>query len=227
MQQKLCSRGSASFLLERNATAPGDLLAFRCPRCSGRERFGSLASLRAHLERRHSYRPPDTGGFSITGKLPDPLTAATLWHDMSLPARRGQQSPSRPPHARSLSDSRDGGYLQAYGCSARRRTQSVGVGTQGCEGEEEGEVGGPGEDDEDEEEEEDGEEDDEEEEEGDRCQAEEKNRSMDAGRLNHLNFLFAPPLAHLHPPADLDLLGEFAEHSGICCINCKHADQQL
>ncbi|KAE8280957.1 hypothetical protein D5F01_LYC21529 [Larimichthys crocea] len=58
-----------------------------------RERFRSLASLRAHLEYRHSYRSPDviTGGFSITGKLPDPLTAAIPWHDMSLPTRRGQQ----------------------------------------------------------------------------------------------------------------------------------------
>ncbi|KAK1905253.1 Sulfotransferase 6B1 [Dissostichus eleginoides] len=72
MQQKLCSREQ--------------------------ERFRSLASLRAHLEYRHSYCSPDvtSGGFSITGKLPDPLTAAIPWHDMSLPTRRGQQ---RPPHS--------------------------------------------------------------------------------------------------------------------------------
>uniref|UniRef100_A0A3Q0RYJ9 Zinc finger protein 365 n=1 Tax=Amphilophus citrinellus TaxID=61819 RepID=A0A3Q0RYJ9_AMPCI len=86
MQQKLCSRGSGSFLLERNGQACGAIvdsvtpcdLPFRCPRCGEQERFRSLASLRAHLEYRHSYRSPDmiTGGFSITGKLPDPLTAA-------------------------------------------------------------------------------------------------------------------------------------------------------
>uniref|UniRef100_A0A3B5B0K3 Zinc finger protein 365 n=1 Tax=Stegastes partitus TaxID=144197 RepID=A0A3B5B0K3_9TELE len=85
MQQKLCSRGSGSFLLERNGQACGAVsdsvascdLPFRCPRCGEQERFRSLASLRAHLEYRHSYRSPDviTGGFSITGKLPDPLTA--------------------------------------------------------------------------------------------------------------------------------------------------------
>lgn len=139
MQQKLCSRGSGSFHLERNGQACGAVvdsvascsLPFRCPRCSEQERFHSLASLRAHLEYRHSYRSPDltSGGFSITGKLPDPLTAAIPWQDMSLPTRRGQQGAVRPPHVRSLSDSRDSGYLQAYS-SVRRRTQSVGVGTQ-------------------------------------------------------------------------------------------------
>ncbi|XP_017290992.1 protein ZNF365 isoform X2 [Kryptolebias marmoratus] len=165
MQQKLCSRGSSSFLLERNGQACGAIadsvascdLPFRCPRCGEQERFHSLASLRTHLEYRHSYRSPDvtSGGFSITGKLPDPLTAAIPWQDMSLPTRRGQQSAFRPPHVRSLSDSRDSGYLQSYG-SVRRRTQSVGVGTQAEEEEEEG-----GEEDEDtgeEEEDEDGEE---------------------------------------------------------------------
>lgn len=215
MQQKLCSRGSASFLLERNARAPCDLLPFRCPRCGGHDRFGSLSSLRAHLERRHSYRSPDTGGFSITGKLPDPLTAAIPWHDMSLPARRGQPSPGRPPHARSLSDSRDGGYLQAYGCSARRRTQSVGVGTQVGEGEEqEEEERGGAEEDHEEEEKKKKEEEEMENKDGVGGQAEEKNRSMEAGHLN-VNVLFAPPPAHLRPSADLDLLGEFAEHYGI------------
>ncbi|KAM9344719.1 protein ZNF365 [Symphorus nematophorus] len=148
MQQKLCSRGSGSFLLERNGQACGAVtvtscdLPFRCPRCGEQERFRSLASLRAHLEYRHSYRSPDvvTGGFSITGKLPDPLTAAIPWHDMSLPTRRGQQSAGRPPHARSLSDSRDSSYLHSYS-SVRRRTQSVGVGTQ-AEEEEDEEDGG-------------------------------------------------------------------------------------
>ncbi|KAI4788807.1 hypothetical protein KUCAC02_035620 [Chaenocephalus aceratus] len=98
MQQKLCSRGSGSFLSERNGQACGaspSSLPFRCPRCGEQERFRSLASLRAHLEYRHSYCSPDvtSGGFSITGKLPDPLTASIPWHDMSLPTRRGQQRP--------------------------------------------------------------------------------------------------------------------------------------
>ncbi|XP_055358792.1 protein ZNF365 isoform X4 [Betta splendens] len=143
MQQKLCSRGPGSFLLERNSQACGAVtscdLPFRCPRCGDQERFCSLASLRAHLEFRHAYRSPDvtTGSFSITGKLPDPLTASIPWHDMSLPTRRGQQSTGRLLHARSLSDSRDSEYLHSYS-SARRRTQSVGVGTQAEEEDEAG-----------------------------------------------------------------------------------------
>ncbi|KAM6916698.1 protein ZNF365 [Xenentodon cancila] len=146
MQQKLCSRSSGCFLLERNGQACGAVsdsvascdLPFRCPRCGDQERFRSLASLRAHLEYRHSYHSPDVtpGGFSITGKLPDPMTAAIPWHDMSLPTRRGQKSGARPPHIRSLSDSRDSGFLPSYG-SARRRTQSVGVGTHAGDEEEE------------------------------------------------------------------------------------------
>ncbi|XP_040905524.1 protein ZNF365 isoform X2 [Toxotes jaculatrix] len=215
MQQKLCSRGSGSFLLERNGQACGAGtdsitscdLPFRCPRCGEQERFRSLASLRAHLEYRHSYRSPDviTGGFSITGKLPDPLTAAIPWHDMSLPTRRGQQSAGRPPHARSLSDSRDSGYLHSYS-SVRRRTQSVGVGTQAEEEEEE----------EDEEEgvtededvgEEDEEEDNGEERDGGRNGEDIKTstKKSDAGHhhLNHYHFPF-PPLAPLDPPPDPD-----------------------
>uniref|UniRef100_A0A3B3IDM9 FBX41/ZN365 C2H2-type zinc finger domain-containing protein n=1 Tax=Oryzias latipes TaxID=8090 RepID=A0A3B3IDM9_ORYLA len=146
MQQKLCSRSASSFLLEKNVQACSAVpeavssckLPFRCPRCGEQERFCSLASLRAHLEYRHSYRSPDvtSGSFSITGKLPDPLTAAIPWHEMSLPTRRGQQSTGRAPHVRSLSDSRDSGYFHSYS-SARRRTQSVGVGTQEEEDEEE------------------------------------------------------------------------------------------
>ncbi|XP_071775433.2 protein ZNF365 [Centroberyx gerrardi] len=150
MQQKLCSRGSGSFLLERNGQACGAVsepaaaasssLPFRCPRCGEQERFRSLASLRAHLEYRHSYRSPDViaGSFSITGKPPDPAAAAFPWHDMSLPTRRGQHSGGRALHVRSLSDCRDSGFLHSYG-SARRRTQSVGVGTQAEEEEEEDE----------------------------------------------------------------------------------------
>ncbi|KAM9847756.1 protein ZNF365 [Aulostomus maculatus] len=164
MQQKFCSRGSGSFLLERSSQACGAVtdsviscdLPFRCPRCGEQERFRSLSSLRAHLEYRHSYRSPDviSGGFSITGKPPDPLTAAIPWHDMSLPTRRGQQSSGRPPHVRSLSDSRDSSFLHSYS-SVRRRTQSVGVGTQAEEDEEYGtgdeDVGDEDEEDEDEE----------------------------------------------------------------------------
>lgn len=141
MQQKFCSRGSGSFLLDRDSQACGAVAdpitscdrPFRCPRCGEQERFGSLASLRTHLEYRHSYRSPDliTSGFSITGKLPDPLIAAIPWHEMSLPTRRGQQqSTGRPPHVRSLSDSRDSSFLLHCYSSVRRRTQSVGVGTQ-------------------------------------------------------------------------------------------------
>uniref|UniRef100_A0A3P9LB51 Zinc finger protein 365 n=1 Tax=Oryzias latipes TaxID=8090 RepID=A0A3P9LB51_ORYLA len=140
MQQKLCSRSASSFLLEKNVQACGAVpeavssckLPFRCPRCGEQERFCSLASLRAHLEYRHSYRSPDvtSGSFSITGKLPDPLTAAIPWHEMSLPTRRGQQSTGRAPHVRSLSDSRDSGPfsgLQAAAASAavRRRLASM------------------------------------------------------------------------------------------------------
>ncbi|XP_034538218.1 protein ZNF365 [Notolabrus celidotus] len=208
MQQKLCSRGSGSFLLERNGQACGAVsitscdLPFRCPRCGEQERFGSLASLRAHLEYRHSYRSPDltTGGFSITGKLPDPLTAAIPWYDMSLPTRRGQQSTGRPPHARSLSDSRDSGYLHSYS-SVRRRTQSVGVGTQADEEEEEEEEEGGYEDEdvgEEEDEDNEGEDRDGSKTEEDVRMCEKKTESC----LHHLNHLHLPLLspAALCPP---------------------------
>lgn len=213
MQQKLCSRGSGSLLLERNGQACGAVTVtscdfpFRCPRCGEQERFCSLASLRAHLEYRHSYRSPDTGGFSITGKLPDPLTAAIPWYDMSLPTRRGQQSPARPPHVRSLSDSRDSGCIQSYS-SVRRRTQSVGVGTQAeVDDDDEEEEGGSEEEDAGEEEEECGE--------GGRGRNEEdikmpKRQSHAVHQLNHHHLLFPPP-APLGPPVDpdLDLVGAF------------------
>ncbi|XP_054655363.1 protein ZNF365 isoform X2 [Dunckerocampus dactyliophorus] len=139
MQQKLCS---GSFHSERgcNEPLPSCDLPFRCPRCGEQERFHSMDALHAHLEYRHSYRSPDEvggGGFSITGKLPpDSLSAAASWQDMSLPTCRGQQSAGRPPHVRSLSDSRDGAFMLSYS-SVRRRTHSVGVGTQAEE-----EVGG-------------------------------------------------------------------------------------
>ncbi|XP_030604141.1 protein ZNF365 isoform X2 [Archocentrus centrarchus] len=227
MQQKLCSRGSGSFLLERNGQACGAIvdsvtpcdLPFRCPRCGEQERFRSLASLRAHLEYRHSYRSPDmiTGGFSITGKLPDPLTAAIPWHDMSLPTRRGQQGAGRPPHARSLSDSRDSGYLHSYG-SARRRTQSVGVGTQAEEDEEDEEVEG-GTEDEDVGEEED-EEDDDEERNGSRNEEDLKTSSQKSDHHHHINhhhLLFPPPAPlglPLDPGLELDLT-EQNSYSGL------------
>ncbi|XP_039995203.1 protein ZNF365 isoform X3 [Xiphias gladius] len=216
MQQKLCSRGSGSFLLERNGQACGAVTAsitscdlpFRCPRCGEQERFRSLASLRAHLEYRHSYRSPDavTGGFSITGKLPDPLTAAMPWQDMSLPTRRGQQSTRRPPHARSLSDSRDSGYLHSYS-SVRRRTQSVGVGTQAEEEEEEDEEEEEGGTEDEDVGEEDEEEDNGEERDGGRNEEDIKmsTKKADAGHhhLNHCHFPF-PRLAPLGPPPDPD-----------------------
>ncbi|XP_020482522.3 protein ZNF365 [Labrus bergylta] len=218
MQQRLCSRGSGSFFLERNGQACGAIsitsrdLPFRCPRCGEQERFGSLASLRAHLEYRHSYRSPDVtaGGFSITGKLPDPLTAAIPWYDMSLPTRRGQQSMGRPPHARSLSDSRDSGYLHSYG-SARRRTQSVGVGTQADEedeDEEDDQEVGTEDEDAGEEEDEDNEG---EERHGGRNEMDVKmsDKKTEAGHhhLNHhhLHHLLFPAPAPLGPPPDPDL----------------------
>lgn len=134
MQQKLHCKGSGSFLLERNGQAcSASVLSsdspLHCPRC-GNKCFCSLASLCAHLEYRHSSRPPEelTTGFSITGKPPDPLTSAAIpWHDTSPPAYRGQQSRQQGAHAHSLSDSRDHSFAQA---SERRRTQSVGVRTQ-------------------------------------------------------------------------------------------------
>ncbi|XP_076599089.1 protein ZNF365 [Chaetodon auriga] len=219
MQQKLCSRGSGSFLLERNGQACGAVtvtscdLPFRCPRCGEQERFRSLASLRAHLEYRHSYRSPDviTGGFSITGKLPDPLTAAIPWHDMSLPTRRGQQGAGRPPHARSLSDSRDSGYLHSYS-SVRRRTQSVGVGTQAEEDDEEDEdEEEAGTEDEDAGEEEVEEEDEAEEKDGGRNEEDFKmsiRKSNTGHHLNHHHLPFPPPAPlglPLDPDLDLDL----------------------
>ncbi|XP_054456286.1 uncharacterized protein znf365 isoform X2 [Anoplopoma fimbria] len=226
MQQKLCSRGSGSFLLERSVQPCGTStscdLPFRCPRCGEQERFRSLASLRAHLEYRHSYRSPDvtTGGFSITGKLPDPLTAAIPWHDMSLPTRRGQQSAWRPPHVRSLSDSRDSGYPHSYK-SVRRRTQSVGVGTQA---EEEEEDDDDDDDDDDEEEfgseDEDDEDDDEgEERDGGRNEEDIKKANICHHHLNHHHLQFPPsaPLgAQPDPELDLDLdLVEQNSYSGL------------
>lgn len=179
-----------------------------------------MASLRAHLEYRHSYRSPDmiTGGFSITGKLPDPLTAAIPWHDMSLPTRRGQQGAGRPPHARSLSDSRDSGYLHSYG-SVRRRTQSVGVGTQAEEDEEDEEVEG-GTEDEDVGEEEDEEDDEGEERNGSRNEEDLKTSSQKSDHHHHINHhhLLFPPSAPLGFPLDpgLDLdLTEQNSYSGL------------
>ncbi|XP_034041165.1 protein ZNF365 [Thalassophryne amazonica] len=223
MQQKLCSRGSTSFLLERNGKACGAVmdsiascdLPFRCPRCGEQEHFHSLGLLHAHLDHRHSYPSPDviTGGFSITGKHPDPATAAIPWHDMSLPTRRGQQSSFRPPHIRSLSDSRDSGYLQSYG-SARRRTQSVGVGTRDEEAEEEDidneEHRGTEDEDVGEEEEDD--------EEGDRGRNAEdlkvspKNMETSRHHPNHRHLRFPPPTP-LGPPPDPDQDLDLVEHS--------------
>ncbi|KAM4599495.1 protein ZNF365 isoform 2-T2 [Fundulus diaphanus] len=197
MQQKVCSRGSGSFLLEMNGQVCGAVadLPFRCPRCGERERFRSMGSLRSHLEYRHAYRSPDVvpGDFSITGKHPDPLTAAFPWQDASLPAPRGQHGAGvRPPHIRSLSDSRDGGGLQFYG-AVRRRTQSVGVGTQAEEEEEVVEEG-------DEDEESGEEEDEEEEEDGDEADDSRDVKRSDPSHLHHP----AAPAGSLGPPLDLD-----------------------
>lgn len=209
MQQKLCSQGTGSFLLERNGQAcsaitdpvPSCDLPFRCPRCGEQERFGSLEALSSHLEHRHSYRSPDVtlGNFSITGKLPDPLTAAIPWYDMSLPTRRGPGGSGRPPHIRSLSDSRDSGYPHSYG-SVRRRTQSVGVGTHANEEEEDDEDEGASEEEDGVEYEDNDEGDDRD---GDRS---EMSKKSVAGHhyCNHRHFFYPPP-SPLGPPPDPDL----------------------
>ncbi|KAL6102146.1 znf365 [Pungitius sinensis] len=224
MQQKVCSRGSGSFLSEGNDAAASCDLPFRCPRCGQAERFRSLASLRAHLECRHSYRSPDvtpSSGFSITGKLPDPLTAAIPWQDGSLPARRGPQGAWRPPTVRSLSDSRDSGcpHSHSYG-SARRRTQSVGVGTQAEEDEEEADEDDDVEEfgSEDEEEEEEEGEDEREERDGRRNEEEIRTSSKKSDACNHhLNHhhrrLPPPPSAPLGRPPDLDVDLDLVEQS--------------
>ncbi|KAF6720728.1 Protein ZNF365 [Oryzias melastigma] len=210
MQQKLCSRSAGSFLLEKNVQACGAVpeavssckLPFRCPRCGEQERFCSLASLRAHLEYHHSYRSPDvtSGGFSITGKLPDPLTAAIPWHEMSLPTRRGQQSAGRPPHVRSLSDSRDSGYFHSYS-SVRRRTQSVGVGTQEEEDEEEAGMEAEEDDDED-----DGEERDEGRNEDFKLSSRRSEACHHISHQQHLPFPLPAPLSPAEPLPDLELM---------------------
>lgn len=202
MQQRLCSRGSGSFLVERNTQACGAVaesvtscdFPFCCPRCGKQEHFRSLETLRAQLEFCHSYCSPDaiTGSFSITGKLPDSASAAIPWHDSSLPARRGQQSASRPLHMRSLSDSRDSSYLQSYSSVRRRRTQSVGTQAEEEEGGSEDE--------------------DLEEEEGERNESgndedvksfSKKSDPSQQHLLNHGHFPFPPPTPH-EPPPDQD-----------------------
>ncbi|XP_030011228.1 protein ZNF365-like isoform X2 [Sphaeramia orbicularis] len=228
MQQKLCSRGSGSFLLERNGQACGAIsdpvtscdLPFRCPRCGEQERFRNLGALRTHLEYRHSYTSPDviTGSFSITGKFPDPLTAAIPWYDMSLPTRRGQQSTGRPPHTRSLSDSRDSAYPLSYS-SVRRRTQSVGVGTQAEEEEEDEEDEGSEEEEDEEQEVEEGEE-----REGDRNEEDIKMSTKKPGchHVNHHHLMSSPP-APLGPPPDPDPDLDLVEQSSYCGLETAAA----
>lgn len=183
MQQKLCSRGVGSFFSDRSGQALADAAA---------------VPLREPAYTRHSYCAPEVtslSNFSITGKLPDPLTAAAIpWYDMSLPTRRGPAScTARPPHIRSLSDSRDSGYPHSYR-SVRRRTQSVGVGTHTDEGEGEDrdEDGGSEEDD--------GAEEEEEEELEDRGETHKKHHPH---HYNHRHFLYPPP-SPLGPPPDPD-----------------------
>ncbi|XP_068183143.1 protein ZNF365 [Antennarius striatus] len=212
MQQKLCSRGSGSLLSERHVQACGAAsaaascgLPLRCPQCGEQEHFHSLSSLQSHLEYRHSYRSLDvaSGGFSITGKPPGQLTASFPWHDMSLPTRRGQPGAGRWPHMRSLSDSRDSSYFLPSHGSVRRRTQSVGVGTQAAEEEEEEEEERTEEDDRVEEEEGGSEECD-----GFTNEEDVKRKSDPALQFNHRHILFPPPAPigrSLDPETDPDL----------------------
>ncbi|XP_076834963.1 protein ZNF365 isoform X2 [Brachyhypopomus gauderio] len=71
MQQKLCTRNTTLFVENGQACGAGvsAQLQFRCPRCSEREGFHSLAALRAHLEYSH---------------------ASPAGHDLSLLASRGR-----------------------------------------------------------------------------------------------------------------------------------------
>ncbi|KAK7901260.1 hypothetical protein WMY93_018029 [Mugilogobius chulae] len=135
---------------------------------------------------------------------------------MSLPTRRGPTGcTGRPPHIRSLSDSRDSGYPHSY-ASVRRRTQSVGVGTHADEEEE---------DEEDDEEEEGGSEEEEdcgEEEEEldqteyrDRVETHKKSTAGHYHHYNHRHFLYPPP-SPLGPPPDPDLDLELIDQKSYC-----------
>lgn len=199
MQQKLCSRGVGSFFSDRGADSASS------PPCD-------------QDYARHSYCGPEVtslSNFSITGKLPDPETAAAIpWYDMSLPTRRGPTGfTGRAPHTRSLSDSRDSGYPHSYG-SVRRRTQSVGVGTHTDEAEEDGddeEDGGS--------EEEEGAEEEEEEEAEDRGDTHKKNHHH---HYNHRHVLYPPP-SPLGPPPDPDHHLDLIDQSSYCGLETAAA----
>ncbi|XP_055018432.1 protein ZNF365 [Boleophthalmus pectinirostris] len=147
--------------------------------------------------------------FSITGTLPDPSTTAAIpWYDMSLPTRRGPTGcTGRPPHIRSLSDSRDSGYPHSY-ASVRRRTQSVGVGTHADE------------EDEEEDEDEDGGSEEEGAEEEDEDEAEERDRERDT--LYHRHFLYPPP-SPLGPPPDPDQDLDLIDQGSYCGVETAAA----
>ncbi|KAG7280291.1 LOW QUALITY PROTEIN: hypothetical protein CRUP_026832 [Coryphaenoides rupestris] len=158
MQQQLSSRASGRFRAMAGAGLP-----FSCSQCGGRERFRTLASLRTHIEYLHHPHPHQHHQHHHT---PDPLPLdpgrGVWWQGSSLPSPRSQRS----------SDGR-------RSLHRRRRTQSVGVGTQ-----------------------------DEEEEEEDDGQEEVDEEEVDAGKteegLRHilfLNHLRSPP--HPRPPPDL------------------------
>jgi len=141
-------------------------LPFSCSQCGGRERFRTLTLLRTHIEYLHHPHPHQHH------HTPDPLpldpSRGVWWQGCSLPSPRSQRSQRSSDGGRSL--------------NRRRRTQSVGVGTQDEEEEEE-------------EEEDDG-------------QEEVDEEEVDAGKteegLRHilfLNHLRSPP--HPRPPPDL------------------------
>lgn len=202
MQQKLCSRGVGSFFSDRSGQALADPTPV--PSCEP-------------AYTRHSYCSPEVtslSNFSITGKLPDPITTAAIpWYDMSLPTRRGPAGGTgRPPHIRSLSDSRDSGYPHSYG-SVRRRTQSVGVGTHTDEGEEDdGDEDGGSED------EEEGAEEEEEEEPDDRGEMHKKHHH----HYNHRHFLYPPP-SPLGPPPDPDHDLDLIDQTSYCGLETAAA----
>ncbi|KAJ3610121.1 hypothetical protein NHX12_022215 [Muraenolepis orangiensis] len=103
-------------------------LPFSCSQCGGRERFGTLALLRTHIQHLHQTRDHHHHHHHAPDPLPPPDPSRGLWW-------QGNSLPSPSPGSQRRSD---GGRS----LHRRRRTQSVGVGTQDEEEEEEEEEEG-------------------------------------------------------------------------------------
>ncbi|KAJ0004809.1 hypothetical protein NQD34_011023 [Periophthalmus magnuspinnatus] len=205
MQPELCSRGTGSLFQERTGSAASDPTANPPSQPAPPHYHPSCSSHVSSLS-----------NFSITGTLPDPSTTAAIpWYDMSLPTRRGPAGcTGRPPHIRSLSDSRDSGYPHSY-ASVRRRTQSVGVGTHADEEEEE-----------DDDEEEDGGSEEEGAEEEDETEDRDRHKKSAAGHhhhhYNHRHFLYPPP-SPLGPPPDPEHDLDLIDQSSYCGVETAEA----